>query len=304
MNKKNLSILTVAVLGTMYGSSPVWAASILNTADSFAILGGSTVTNITTSTVAGNVGVWSSGGANAITGFNSSPGVAVSDPQVTGGLVHAGTTVAQLAQGDLTNAMTSLGSLGTGTTLVNPDLVGLTLAPGVYTVHAGVSNLTGTLTLDGGGNANAAWVFLMDSTLITSPASTVNVINTGSGAGVFWDVRSSATLDTTTSFQGNILALTSITLNTGASLGCGRALASTGSVTMHGNTVGSGCAGTVGVGSNGYNGGFTVAQGGGIPTLLPYAPVPVPLPAALWMFGSGLAGLIGIARRKGAANVA
>src|SRR5450631_3203813 len=52
---------------------------------SFTVLGGSTVTNVPTSTINGNVGVWSSGGANAITGFLSSPGVGVSDPQVTGG---------------------------------------------------------------------------------------------------------------------------------------------------------------------------------------------------------------------------
>ena len=302
MNTKNLSILTVAVLGTLCGPSQAWAASVLGMADSFAVLGSSEVTNVPTSTVVGNVGVWSSGGANAITGFNFSPGVAVSDPQVTGGQVHAGTTVAQSAQGGLTNAITSLGLLGTGTTLVNPDLVGLTLTPGVYTVHAGTSNLTGTLTLDGQGNANAGWVFLMDSSLITSPGSAVNVINTGSGAGIFWDVRSSATLDTTTAFQGNILALTSITLNTGATIGCGRALASTGAVTMDTNTIGIGCGGIGGEGSNGYSGGFTVSEGGGTPTLLPYAPIPVP--AAVWLLGSGLVGLIGIARRKSAADIA
>lgn len=302
MNTKRLSMLTLAVLGTLYGPSQVWAASILGTADSFAVLAGSAVTNVPTSTVFGNVGTWSSGGANAITGFNFSPGVAVSDTQVTGGLVHAGTTAAQSAQGALTNAITSLGLLGTGTTLVNPDLVGLTLVPGVYTVHAGVSNLTGTLTLDGEGNANAGWVFLMDSSLITSPGSAVNVINTGSGAGVFWDVRSSATLDTSTSFQGNILALTSITLNTGATIGCGRALASTGSVTMHTNTIGVGCgAGTGGEGSNAFSGGLAVSEGGGIPSFLPFAPVDVaavPVPAAVWLFGSGLLGLIGVTRRK------
>ncbi len=297
MNTKRLSILTLAVLGTLYGPSQVWAASLLGTADSFAVLAGSALTNVPTSTVVGNVGVWSSGGANAITGFNSSPGVAVSDTQVTGGLVHSGTTIAQSAQSQLTNAITSLGLLGTGTTLANADLGGLTLAPGVYTVHAGVSNLTGALTLDGQGNANAAWVFQMDSTLITSPGSSVNVINTGSGAGVFWDVRSSATLDTTTAFQGNILALASITLNTGATIGCGRALANTGAVTLGANTViGVGC----GAGSNGYSGGFTVSTSGGTPTLLAAAPTEVPLPAALPLLGAGLAGLtgFGIRRRK------
>lgn len=294
MITKNRSMLTLAVLGTLYGASPAWAAPILGPdLASFAVLGASEVTNIPTSTIVGSVGAWSSGGANAITGFNFTPGTAVSDPQVTGGQVHAGTAVAQSAQGQLNDAITSLGLMGTGTTLVNADLVGLTLTPGVYTVHAGVSNLTGALTLDGGGNANAAWVFQMDSSLITSPNAVVNVINTGLGAGVFWNVRSSATLDTTTSFQGNILALTSITLNTGTTIGCGRALANTGAVTLHTNTIGIGCD------SSGFSGGLTVTESGGTPTLLPYAPVvPVPLPAALPLLAAGLAGLTGLGLRR------
>lgn len=301
MNTKRLSLLSLAVIGALYGASPALAASILGSdLASFAILAGSEVTNVPSSAVVGNVGVWSSGGANAITGFNSSPSVAVSDPQVTGGLVHAGTTVAQSAQDQLTNAITSLGLMGPGT-LLGADLVGLTLVPGVYTVPAGTTNLSGALTLDGLGNANAAWVFQMESSLITSPGSAVNVINTGSGAGVYWDVRSSAILDTTTSFQGNILALTSITLNTGATIGCGRALASTGAVTMD-NTISIGCGvGTGGEGSIGFGGGLTVSESGGIPGFLPFAPVDVsavPVPAAVWLFGSGLLGLIGVARRK------
>src|SRR2546428_13029129 len=105
----------------------------------------------------------------------------------------------------------------------------------------------------------------MGSTLITSPGSAVNVVNTGSGAGVFWNVGRSATLDTTTSFQGNILALTSITLNTHATIGCGRALADTGAVTMDMNTLGIGC------GSNGFNGGLSGSVGGGGPHTLPPA---------------------------------
>lgn len=296
MKTKRLSILSLAVLGALSGPSLACAVSILGTAADFAILGGSMVSNVPTSTISGSVGVWSSGGANAITGFNFTPGVAVSDPQVTNGLVHAGTTAAQFAQGDLTNAITSLGLMGAGT-LAPVDLAGLTLAPGVYTVPAGVSNLTGALTLDGGGNTNAAWVFLMDSSLITSPGSSVNVINTGAGAGIFWNVPSSATLDTSTTFQGNIIALTSITLNTGASIGCGRALASTGGVTLQGNTVSTGCeAITGGFGSNGFGGGLSVSEGGGIPSVLP--PSAVPLPAALPLLGAGLLGLVAVGRRR------
>lgn len=269
-----------------------WAAPILGSVlDSFAVLGSSTVTNTPTSAIVGNVGVWSSGGANAISGFNHSPGVAVSDPQVTGGNVHAGTAVAQSAQGELTTAITDLGLLGSGTTLINPDLSGLVLTPGVYTVHAGTSNLTtllGALTLDGLGNANAVWVFQMDSTLITSPGSSVDVINTGSGAGVFWDVRSSAVIDTTTSFEGNILALTSVSLNTDATIGCGRALANTGAVTLDMNSIDIGCGGGLDV--------TTTAAGGTVVTILPFAAVPEP--GTLLLFGLGLAGILSLRKKS------
>ena len=280
-----------------YGPAQGLAVPILG-ADlaSFAVLGAETVTNVPVSTITGNVGV---SPGQALPGFNFTAGASTADPQVTG-TVESNTALAASAQGQLTTARGTLTSLGIGLTL-GADLAGLTLAPGIYTVAAGTTNLSGTLTLNGLGNANALWVFQMPSTLITSPGSVVNVINAGTGSGLFWNVGSSATIDTTTSFQGNILALTSISLNTAATIGCGRALADVGAVTLQQNTISIGCAGTGEEGSNGLSGGGIDVVGGvardNNGTVVSVPGSVIPEPGILVLFGFGRMGLLTVSKR-------
>jgi hypothetical protein len=120
--------------------------------------------------------------------------------------------------------------------LTGQNLGGLVLPPSVYS-FASSAQLTGVLTLNGQGNSAAQWVFQIGSTLTTASNSAVLLINGANGNNVYWVVGSSATLGTNSVFAGNIVALTSITLNTGAAITCGRALARNGAVTLDNNTI-------------------------------------------------------------------
>ena len=222
------SLWLVAVLSVWALSAYAAAISVdLGTADSFAVLGGSTVTNTGPSTVHGNLGLWP---GTSISGFP--PGI------VSGGTIHATDAVAMQAQSDLTTAYNFAAGEPCGSNLTGTDLGGLSLTSGVYCFSSS-AQLTGTLTLNAQGNPNAVFLFQIGSTLTTASSSSVVFINGGQGDSysVFWQVGSSATLGTTTAFAGNILALTSITLNTGANIQCGRALARNGAVTMDTNNV-------------------------------------------------------------------
>lgn len=197
----------------------------LGTAGNFGVLAGSAVTNTGASVVAGNLGV---SPGSAITGFP--PGIVT--PPAT---IHSADAIAAQAQVDLATAYVSAAAMPTLVDLTGTDLGGLTLTPGVYG-FASSAQLTGTLTLDALGNPNAVFVLKTGSSLTTASGSSVRVINGGSSCNVFWQVGSSATFGTTTAFAGTVLALTSITLNTGANLS-GRALARNGAVTLAGNNI-------------------------------------------------------------------
>jgi hypothetical protein len=193
-------------------------APSLGTAQSFAVLGGSAVTNTGPSVLNGDLGI-SPGLAGSITGF---------PPGTVNGSVHAD-GVSAGAQAAMTTAYGILVGQACTTNYGPGDqnLGGLTLTPGVY-CFASSASITGTLTLNAQGNPNAVFIFKTGtagaSTLITAPGSIVQLINAAQACNIFWAVSSSATIDTTSTFVGNILAQASITVNNGAHL-FGRALA-------------------------------------------------------------------------------
>ncbi len=206
----------------------------LGAAGSFAVLGGSTVTNSGSTTINGDLGVWP---GTSVTGFP--PGI------ITGGTLHDSDLAAHQAHTALGKAITFASGETPTRDLTGQDLGGLTLTAGVYS-FASFADLTGTLTLNGQNNANADFIFQIGSTLTTADASMISLINGAEGDHVFWDVGSSATLGTGSIFDGSILANTSISLGVGADIACGRALALTGGVTLLSNVIsagGSSCGG-------------------------------------------------------------
>ena len=223
------------------------AAPSLGTAQSYAVLASSTLTNVGPTTILGDIGV---SPALAIIGF---------PPGTVTGTVHAGDAAAAQARSDVTTAYNALAGDACDVDLTGQNLGGLTLTPGVYCLSA-AAQLTGTLTLNAQGNPSAVFVFQIGSTLTTAANSSVKLINGGQPCNVFWQIGTSATLGTATAFVGDILALTSITLNTGANVS-GRALARNGAVTLDTNQiVAASCAAPQG---SGASSGSSSSTGGG-----------------------------------------
>jgi hypothetical protein len=193
----------------------------LGTAAPFVVLSGAGVTNTGPSVLNGDLGV--------------SPGTSLSGfglPAVVNGATHANDAVASQAEADLTTAYDVAAGqpVAPGNELTGVDLGGLTLGPGAYG-YSSSAQLTGQLTLDAHGNPNAQFVFVIGTTLTTATASSVILTDGASPCNVYWKVGSSATLGTSTAFEGNLLALTSVSLNDSATV-LGRVLARNGEVTL------------------------------------------------------------------------
>lgn len=208
----------------------VWAQSSLGTAEDFAVLAGSGVTNTDFTVITGDLGTHPTA---AVTGFFGS--VANDGPGIVNGDIHQADATALQAKNDLVTQYNALESAPCTSDLTGQDLGGKTLTPGTYCFDSS-AQLTGTLTLDALGNPDAVFIFQVGSMLTTASASSVVVINGGDPCGVAWQIGSSATLGSTTSFVGNLIALTSITLNTDANI-IGRALARNGAVTLDDNDI-------------------------------------------------------------------
>ena len=214
--------LTFLLAATTVTASAAPAPVGLGTATSFAVLGGSTVTNTGPSVISGDLGV---SPGTAVVGFP--PGLVIN------GTIHAADAVALQAQSDLTTAYNDVAGRTPAVDQSDPDVGGQTLVAGVYSTASAMS-LSGTVTLDAQGDPAAVFIFQAGSTLITASNSTVALIGGATACQVFWQVGSSATLGTGTNFVGTVMALTSITMDTGANLQ-GRALARNGAVTLDTN---------------------------------------------------------------------
>jgi len=221
----------VAVLIAALALPPIGLAAAppdLGTAADYAIVANTTITNTGVSVIDGNL--------------------ALVGPSVTGlagvvtGRSDIGNAAAARAEADVLSAHQDATGAGPVTDMSGVDLGGMTLSPGIY--HFGSSAaLHGTLTLDGGGASNATFIFQIGSTLTTGTGARVRLINGADGCAVFWAVGSSATIGTATSLQGNLMALVSITMTTGATIGVGggrnggRAFAQNGAITLDTNVI-------------------------------------------------------------------
>lgn len=223
LHRSILYALSLAVPLAPVLATPVLSQDLL----SFGVISGQSLTNTGPTTIYGNIAV--------------SPGTSYtgSGSVTQTGATFIGDAVANRIQSDLTTLYNVLAGRPTTSDLTGQDLGGMTLSAGVYSFDTSAGLAAGQiLTLDGGGDPDAIFIFNIGTTLTANSGSSIVLQNGAQGGNVFFRVGSSATLDTTADMVGQIVALTSITLNTAATLGCGAVYARNGSVTLDTNTIG------------------------------------------------------------------
>jgi len=191
----------------------------------FALLAGSTITNTGATTVTGDIGL--------------SPGSSVGGfpPGTLNGTMYINDATASQAKTDLTAAYNNAaGRTTTDMVTLSGNIGELTLTPGLYKSTSSLALSSGNLTFDAKGNAAAVFIIQIASALTVTSGRQVILTGGALASNIFWQVGSSATFGTTSVFQGTILAMQSITFDTGSTLN-GKALASTGGVTMADNTI-------------------------------------------------------------------
>jgi hypothetical protein len=221
--KKDIPVTTNAIVIPV--QTTVQAAVPLAGASNFAVLSGSAVTNTGATSITGDLGL--------------SPGTSIGGfpPGILVGTEHINDIISNQAKLDLTAVYNDLaGRTSTDIVTLSGNIGGLTLTPGLYKSTSSLAISSGDLTFDAKGNASAVFIIQIASSLTTTSGRKVILSGGALASNIFWQVGSSATFGTTSVFKGTIIAMQSITFNTGATLD-GRGLARIGGVTMAGNTI-------------------------------------------------------------------